>query len=375
MGGKSKKKSSKKDSSQKPPKYVVAPASPVVTRSSAKEPAETSKPAASKDPAPRPVHSSPLAEAAEGASASPFHVSLEDLGARMSQIESAVRSVLTTASTFAAPAAPQSVPIMDAVPAVTAKTAESAPAATRRSRQEDLGVSSRRRRRHNHHHDSSTSSSSSSSSASSSRSARSSSESVSPARSSHRSRRKQDRRDKKRKGKYDTSKFLREGDKLNTYERLVLANLKMVRKLYKKDRDILGFLDHMILVAEKAERRVFASEALISYDESVKDAAKENGLKAFAVVDPANIVKHLSYDGTQVAVNSRRSNATRQSSSASKGPNLNHNFACIKFNFAQGGCKEGRSCRYKHICSACGGSGHSNGDCPNVDRERSSSKK
>ena len=44
----------------------------------------------------------------------------------------------------------------------------------------------------------------------------------------------------------------------------------MGRKLYKKDRDILGFLDHMILIAEKAEKRVFASEALISYDKAVK---------------------------------------------------------------------------------------------------------
>ena len=133
----------------------------------------------------------------------------------------------------------------------------------------------------------------------------------------------------------------------------------------------------MILVAEKAERRVFASEALIGYDESVKDSAKENGLSAFKKVDPANIVKHLSYDGTQLAVNSRRPNTSRNTSSrgSGSGPTLNHNFACIKFNFAQGGCKAGSSCRYKHICSACGGPGHSNGDCPNVDRDRSTNGK
>ena len=50
----------------------------------------------------------------------------------------------------------------------------------------------------------------------------------------------------------------------------------------------------------------------------MKGAAKEKGLRAFSIVDPANIVKHLSYDGTQVAVNSRRSNPSRQSSNPSR---------------------------------------------------------
>ena len=249
-----------------------------------------------------------------------------------------------------------------------------------RSGSGDLSGDFSSRRRHRARKSSSSSSSSTDYSSSSSVSSRSSSGSTSSVRSSHRgsrrSRRKQDKRDKRRKGKFDTSKYLRDGDKLNTYERLVLANLKMARKFYKKERDILGFLDHMILVAEKAEKRVLASEALIGYDESVKESAKENGLKVFKKVDPANIVKHLSYDGTQLAVNSRRPNASRTTASRSSasGPNLNHNFACIKFNFTQSGCKAGSSCRYKHICSACGGSGHSNGDCPNVDRATNSKK-
>ena len=384
MGGKSKKKSaSKKNPSQQPGRYVVTPASPAVTRSTApKSPSDASakkvegaSASARKDGGvPKAAPVSALAQAAEGASASPYQVSIEDLGARMAQMESAVRAVLTSVSV-----ATSTAPVPAATPASTpAATPAAAPPAesgdsnglTRGARPSSRDSSVGHRRRRRRHRSSSSSASRSSSSSSTSRS---SSESVSPARSSRRSRRKQDKRDKKRKGKYDTSSYLRDGDKLNTYERLVLANLKMMRKLYKSERDVLGFLDHMILIAEKAERRVFASEALISYDESVKENAKESGLKAFKVLDPANIVKHLSYDGTQVAVNSRRTNSTRQSSTRT--PNLNHNFACIKFNFAQGGCKAGQSCRYKHICSACGGPGHSNGDCPNVDRDRSSAAK
>ena len=80
----------------------------------------------------------------------------------------------------------------------------------------------------------------------------------------------------------------------------------MALSLYKKKRDIRGFLEHVILVAEKADGPLFASEALIQYDESVKSTAKERGLKSFRKIDPANIVKHLSYDGTQLAMNAKR---------------------------------------------------------------------
>ena len=251
MGGKAKKKSSaSKATTQKPSKYVVAPVTPVETRSGANKDKSSGLDAPTAGP-------SVLSQAAEGAAASPYQVSLEDLGARMLQME----SVLTSASTTA----PSTAPVKDTSPV-------------------ELPLQ-----------DVSNTSSSSSGSSVSPSSSRSSSGSRSSSRSSHRnsrhSRRKQEKRDKRRKGKFDTSKYLRDGDKLNTYERLVLANLKMARKFYKKERDILGFLDHMILVAEKAERRVFASEALIGYDESVKDSAKEIGLKAFKKVDPANIVK------------------------------------------------------------------------------------
>ena len=361
MGGKSKKKSTaKKGSSQNPPKYVVTPASPAKTRSGAAKDQSASE-SAEPTLAVTETRLSAVAQAAEGATASPLQVSLEDLGARMAQMESAVRSVLTSAST-ASP--PTSVGDVSSAPAPSGGAEKrnthrelshrSSRRVRRDSESQDLPGHRRHRRRRTR--DSRSASSSSSSSSSSSNYSWSSDESTSSSRSTHkgsrRSRRKQEKRDKKRKGKFDTSKFLKEGDKLNTYERLVLANLKMVRKFYKKDRDILGFLDHMILVAEKAERKVFSIEALINYDEAVKASSKEYGLRAFKTLDPANIVKHLSYDGTQVAVNSRRPNANRPS--ATKTPNLNHNFACIKFNFAQGGCKE-RSCRYKHICSACSG--------------------
>ena len=258
MGGKSKKKSvGKKPAVQNPPKYVVAPVSSVKTRSSAANSQPLSAAAASAGAASAEVPVailSTLTQAAEGAVASPYHTSLEDLGARMSQMESAVRSVLTAVSTSTPPAIP-AIPTTDSPPPVAAAegcSTEHPPRSRRRGRHrsvsEDLPTDHSRRRRHRARKSVSSSSSSSNSSPGSS-SSRSSSSSTSSVRSSHRSsrhsRRKQERRDKKRKGKFDTSKYLREGDKLNTYERLVLANLKMVRKFYKKERyfGVLGSYD------------------------------------------------------------------------------------------------------------------------------------
>ena len=139
----------------------------------------------------------------------------------------------------------------------------------------------------------------------------------------------------------------------------------MALRFYKKDRDVSGILKHIILLAEKAEPGVFDCEALICYDDSVKLSAYEKGLSQFKLLDPAAIVKHLSYDGMKVAVNSRKAAGkhvtavkTQASSSFIGGP-------CYKFNFASGGCRRQR-CNYRHICAACKGPGHVLDECPNV---------
>ena len=111
---------------------------------------------------------------------------------------------------------------------------------------------------------------------------------------------------------------MKEGDKVTTYERLVLANIRMALALYKKRKNIKGFLKHMIMIAEKADKDMFEPAALIAYDESIKEVARESGSKSFDKVDPAAIVKHLSYDGTRAANSSKASAA-----SFSKKPSAN----------------------------------------------------
>ena len=56
------------------------------------------------------------------------------------------------------------------------------------------------------------------------------------------------------------------------------------------------------MLAEKAETGVFETDAIIR---------SENGLEQFKTLDPAAIVKHLAYDGTKLAANSKKANEKR----------------------------------------------------------------
>ena len=167
--------------------------------------------------------------------------------------------------------------------------------------------SSRSSRKHgsSHHGRSKTSRSASSPSRSSSSSGSSASRSRSRS-SDHK------RRHNRHHGKYSTLKYLPVFKTVTTYERLVLANLRMLCRFFKKERDINGMLDHFILLAEKAEKDVFIDEALLSYDKSVKDWAKEHGLKKFDTLNPSEIVKHLSYDGTKAGSSKLSRRAPKQ---------------------------------------------------------------
>ena len=393
MAGKAKKKSSsKKNQVQNPPRYVVAPASPVVTRS-------TDKKSSKKDVTTPPAQSPP--SDTSSAPSAPSVSSLVDLEKkfdnRFSQMETSFRSALSEVSMGAAarPLAAEAVDpaVIDPQPAITVAVPDkgrgrhrhgsscSGRSASPRHRHHHRRHRSSRHSRNNRRDPSVSSRSSSSSSSSSSDASRSSSSSsdFSSDRHRHSHRRRRSRRSSKdKKSKYDTSKYLREGKKLTTYERLVLANAKMALALYKKKRDIRGFLEHVILVAEKADGPLFAAEALIQYDESVKQTAKEHGLKSFRKIDPANIVKHLSYDGTQVAMNAKRgiqsSKKAPAPASNQKSAGASHDFSCLKHNFTLGGCRA-PSCRFKHICPACASLNHVNADCPNIDRSGGSAKR
>ena len=162
----------------------------------------------------------------------------------------------------------------------------------------------------------------------------------------------------KKKGKYDAEKYLDEGDKIDSFERLVLANLRMTLKLFRKKRNIKGLLQHLIMVVEKAATGMFANDSLCKYNEAVRLMAGEKGLYSFGKIDPATIFKFLTYDGTVAAERAKKAAEGSRRSGRGRSGNL---FACYAFNYSVEGCKGG--CGYRHVCSSCGAHGHLFADC------------
>ena len=369
-GGKKKKSAVKRKTASKPARLTVAPLSPVRTRSkdgkfkSAKANDAPAVVAPTNPPDPSPAE--PVIQVDSASSVADLERRFVD---RMSQMETSFRSALSEVSmsnharattprpkppvvTDLPSTDPQAVkPVMHGRSSRSSSASSLSDSSSAESRSSSTSADSsdhehrrRHRRRHRHHRRHSRSSS---------RSSRSSS--------------------RKRRGKYCTKKYLKDlkdPEKLTTYERLVLANTRMVLALYRKGKDVKGFLKHMVYIAEKAEKCMFDPAALIAYDESIKEVARDCGSKSFEKVDPAAIVKHLSYDGTLAAQNNAKSSAAMEPAAFKPGSKPAGGI-CLKHNFSSSGCPRGTSCFYKHICSSCHSRGHVSDACTNVDRSAS----
>ena len=374
MGGK-KKSASKSKSGVKPAKFTVMPASPAVTRSSAADGSRKSEvnklvsPATPTLPVLIPTSAGAGSSTSRSSDINDLEKKFDD---RMSRMETSFRSSITemVAAQSGIPRAPRSSsatlaqsPALVPNPGVVASTPTPVAA--------PLEAAAKPPRRSSR---SSSSSSSSSDDSDGSDTSRSSSSSRSRSRSSRRHRhRRHHRRHHSRKhsrsssrpkhSKYSSARYLKEKETLKTYPRLVLVNVRMALALLKRKKDIKSFLKHMLLVAEKADSDMFMDDVLINYDESVKDKAKEIGMKSFRKVDPAVIMKHLCYDGTKAAANAKRAAVATSSKKqlfARTAQAVGH---CIKFNYDSKGCPRGKDCFYKHTCSACGSTAHGNPDC------------
>ena len=353
MGGK-KKSSSKKKTLPAPAKYVAAPVEPVKTRSASSK---------SKSSALGDTPTSSPGQSADSVGVVPTELSLATIqksledrfDERMAHMETNFRASIASAissSTLAGAHSTASTlmpPPTQAPPRVSRTTGRDSTRSPSRS--------------------SARSTSSRVSRSASSRSSRSSTRSSSGHRRHHHHHSRSRSRQPKH-SKYSSARYLKDKQKLNTYERLVLVNVKMAMALLKRGKDISGFLGHFLMIAEKADKDVFEPEALINYDESVKELAKESGISAFAEISPSLIVKHLSYDGTRNARSAKAAQAKTKFKPAQAGRKGPAGSYCIKHNFDPSGCPRGKDCPYKHICSACYGSGHISDNCPNTTKQK-----
>ena len=330
-----KKSSKKRKSTTKASGYVIPPLSPVKTRSTSSKVKSPVADEVATPPLPA-VSCPPVVESApQGDSTNLVHELKTEMDARFDKMETAFTAGLSQVSSGSNSTA-------------AAKVDDSAPSKSSKKKSKKLSTRVR-----SVSPDPASSLESTDSSSSSSESESESEESTSRSRS----------KKKKRKGKYTTRKYLpkKSCDKSITYERMVLANVKMALSFYKKEKNVKGLLQHIVLIAEKAESGTFTAAALSDYDESVKSLAMDFGLKAFKRADPSSIVKHLSYEGTIAAERARQ--ATRGGGRRRHGRGQSGNlYACYKYNSYAEGCKGG--CGYRHICSSCGSSAHLADDCP-----------
>ena len=347
----SRRKGSKKKvtaaSVSKPAKYVVSPASPVKTRSKSSK-TEENEPFVRVDvgaeelagsAAPPLSSQKPKLPKASSSGASEIKDLEERWDTRFARMETAIRSGLSQQSCAAAST-------LESVPSPSPAATVAVPTSVKKTSKTSKTKKKKRTRTP------SPPPSDSEGSESESDSSDSSSESDSDSESGAKSK-------KKKKGKYDAKKFLDEGDKIDSFERLMLANLRMAAKLLKKERNITGLLQHLILLVEKADSGMFASDCLCRYDEAVHLTANEKGLRSFAKIDPATIFRFLTYDGTVAAEKAKRSAEVGRKSGRGRSSVM---YSCYAYNYDTDGCKGG--CGYRHICCSCGSQAHIFGACP-----------
>ena len=372
MGGTRKKNTAKRKAASNPPKFTVLPASPAVTRAGASKKNSGGTPVVDIEYATPTQLPPPSQAASSGPSATSEISALErKFDDRMSRLETSFRSSITemAAATRAASSPHHSVAAINVAAAV-----EPPPPPPPAPAVEPAVQASKNKAASRSSSSSSTSSvdSSDSDSSRSSSSSRSRSRSPSRRRRHHRTKKRHSRRHSRsssrpKHSKYSSARYLKENEKVKNYSRLVLVNVRMALALLKRKKNIKSLLKHMLLVAEKADSDTFMDDVLISYDESIKELAKEEGVKAFKKVDPAILMKHLCYDGTKAAAAAKRLN-TNKKAPASKGvQSVGH---CLKFNYDPRGCMRGKDCYYKHVCSACGSGAHGNPDCPGGNRPK-----
>ena len=90
--------------------------------------------------------------------------------------------------------------------------------------------------------------------------------------------------EKKKRNPFDHQAYIRKGEKVESFEELMVITFKTMSQLLDLKYDLRGLIKHGQTLAEKAAKRVFKPTALVQYDESVRERAGEVGPTAFGPV-------------------------------------------------------------------------------------------
>ena len=152
---------------------------------------------------------------------------------------------------------------------------------------------------------------------------------------------------------FDYCNFLDKSVKLDSFESLMLLQVRMVKSLFLQGEDLLGLISHIELLCEKAMTRVYRIPSLIAYDHSVRVRASAKGPDGFGQVENADVLRYFAYDSTVVASAAKTKSVTKTSGGGDRKP-------CFAFN--KGDCKV-QSCKFSHFCMYCRSQAHGASGC------------
>ena len=165
--------------------------------------------------------------------------------------------------------------------------------------------------------------------------------------------------EKKKKNPFDHQAFVKKGEKVSSFEDLMLITFKTMSKLLEIKSDVKGVVSHGQFMSDKASKNVFVDEAFVDYDQDVRNRAGEAGPSAFGTVLQEEVFTHFCLENTK---KHRALNKSTTKQAKGKSDKI-----CLRYNDA--GCVS-KSCAYAHKCLSCEGWGHAKKNCGNADKKK-----
>ena len=165
--------------------------------------------------------------------------------------------------------------------------------------------------------------------------------------------------EKRKKNPFDHQAYVKKGDKVSSFEDLMLVTFKTMAKLLEIKSEVKGLVSHGQFMADKASKNVFVDEAFISYDQDVRRRAGDSGPGAFGTALQEEVFTHFCLENTK---KHRAQNKSQVKPAKGKSDKI-----CLRFNDA--GCTS-KSCGYSHRCLGCDSWSHGKKNCGNAEKKK-----
>ena len=159
---------------------------------------------------------------------------------------------------------------------------------------------------------------------------------------------------KKGRHPFEQSNFIERGKKVDSFDKLILVNIRTIKIMFEHGEDIRGLIDHVEMLCKKAGSKVFQIRALCDYDEAVRARADTKWMSAFERVEAGDILKYFLHDSSLNAMSSRSSKSKTKTDNSAR--------VCFAFNKSDVTCAV-VCCHYKHSFMYCGSTSHRASDC------------